>query len=40
MWSEFEHDLELSESNVGSCMIDEEGVEVVIKGVEKNSNAR
>ena len=40
MWSEFEHDLELSESNVGSCMIDEEGVEVIIKSAEKNSNAR
>ena len=29
MWSEFEHDLELLESDIDSCMLDEEGVEVV-----------
>ena len=29
MWSEFEHDLELLESDVDSCMLDEEGIEVV-----------
>ena len=29
MWSEFEHDLELLESDLDSCMLDEEGVEVV-----------
>ena len=28
MWSEFEHDLELLESDIDSCMLDEEGVEV------------
>ena len=27
MWSEFERDLELSESDVDSCMLDEEGVD-------------
>ena len=26
MWSEFEHDLELLESDIDSCMLDEEGV--------------
>ena len=29
MWGEFEHDLELSVSDIDSCMLDEEGVEVV-----------
>ena len=29
MWSEFEHDLELLESDIDSCMLDEEGIEVV-----------
>ena len=29
MWSEFEHNLELLESDIDSCMLDEEGVEVV-----------
>ena len=29
MWSEFERDLELLESDIDSCMLDEEGVEVV-----------
>ena len=29
MWCEFEHDLELLESDIDSCMQDEEGVEVV-----------
>ena len=29
MWSEFEHVLELLESNIDSCMLDEEGVDVV-----------
>ena len=29
MWSEFKHDLELLESDIDSCMLDEEGVEVV-----------
>ena len=28
MWSGFEHDLELLESDIDSCMLDEEGVEV------------
>ena len=27
MWSEFERDLELLESDVDSCMLDEEGVD-------------
>ena len=27
MWSEFEHDLELLESDIDSCMLDEEGVD-------------
>ena len=29
MWSEFEHNLELLESDIDSCMLGEEGVEVV-----------
>ena len=29
VWSEFEHDLELLESDIDSCMVYEEGVEVV-----------
>ena len=29
MWSEFEHDIELLQSDIDSCMLDEEGVEVV-----------
>ena len=29
MWSEFEHDLELLESDIDSCMLDEETVEVL-----------
>ena len=29
MWSEFEHDLEVLESDIDSCMLYEEGVEVV-----------
>ena len=29
MWSEFEHNLELLESDTDSCMLGEEGVEVV-----------
>ena len=29
IWSEFEHDLELLESDIDSCLLDEEGVEVV-----------
>ena len=29
MWGEFEHDLELLESDTDSCMLEEEGVEVV-----------
>ena len=29
MWGEFEHDLKLLESDLDSCMLDEEGVEVV-----------
>ena len=27
MWSEFERDLELLESDIDSCMLDEEGVD-------------
>ena len=29
MWREFEHDLELSVSDIDGCMLHEEGVEVV-----------
>ena len=29
IWSEFEHDLELLESDIDSCMLDEEGVDFV-----------
>ena len=29
MWSEFEHDFELLESDIDSCMLDEEDVEIV-----------
>ena len=29
IWSEYEHDLELLESDIDSCMLDEEGVDFV-----------
>ena len=31
MWSKFEHDLELLESDIDSCILDEEGVVVTVK---------
>ena len=45
IWSEFEHDLELLESDIDSCMLDEEGVDfvTVIAGYiarQTNKNAK